>query len=90
MTAKRSLRRADSIEPPLETANAREAERSHDSRQRKLALSQQKTQTRPLAPSIVDDNGHENGENLEDLTQPLALHSKRTGRRHKKLETRVS
>jgi hypothetical protein len=88
MTTKRSHRRADSIEPEVKPADTGESERSHDAKAKKIARLQRKTESEPDASSLEVEE-HNGTDILEDLTQALTLHSKRTERRHKKLESRA-
>lgn len=88
MTTKRSHRRADSTEPEVKPADAGEPDRSHDAKAKKLARLQRQTESKRDASS-VDDDGHNKTDVLEDLTQALTLHSKKTDRRSKRLESRA-
>ena len=87
MTTK-SHRRADSIEPVVKPADAGGSERCHDAKAKTTARLQRKTESRPDASSL-DIKEYNGTDVLEDLTQALTLHSKRTERRHKKLEGRA-
>ncbi|KAK1830694.1 hypothetical protein QBC39DRAFT_101439 [Podospora conica] len=81
MTTKRSHRRADSIEP-----DAGSSERSHDAKPKRSPPAEDRVEAET---GSVDDNDCHATNILEDLTQELTLHSKRTGRRQKKLESRA-
>src|SRR4051812_34944493 len=88
MTIKRSHRRADSIEPTPRPADSGQSERGHGPKLKCLAHSQLAAESKPDEPRVYD-SGHIDANVPEDLTQALTLHSKRTQRRHKKLESKA-